>query len=119
MVSPQQIDQRLAQQNQSGDYAAAAADAISADPVGWVKHRVTELANAYLQPTAPSFSRRQFEGTGLQLAAHGSLVEWADRADAHDAFWPKLVLYLFHYTALIGGLIGLWLTRIAGGWRCR
>ena len=27
------------------------------------------------------------------------------------AFWPKLVLYLFHYTALIGGLIGLWLTR--------
>ena len=28
-----------------------------------------------------------------------------------DNFVPKLILYLFHYAALIGGLIGIWLYR--------
>ena len=28
-----------------------------------------------------------------------------------DFFWPKLALYVLHYTALLAGLVGMWLYR--------
>ena len=33
----------------------------------------------------------------------------------HDAFWPKLALYIFHFAGLILGALGMWLTR--ANWR--
>ena len=119
-----QLDQQLEQQNpgftqtdaQSQErqdaYANSALNLIRSDPVGYLRKRVTELGKAYLQPHGTT----AFSGASLrELAASwwredrspGGLIALT-RA---DAFWPKLSLYLFHFTALGFGLIGMWMTR--------
>ncbi len=104
-----EADQRLAQESPTGDYTAAAESAITADPLGWIKRRVGELAGAYLQPHGTTF----FSGESLRKLVVGVLH--GDQSLAAvvqgDNFAPKLALYLFHYAALIGGLIGIWLYR--------
>ena len=73
---------------------------------------VSELAEAYLQPYGTTF----FQGASLREQA----VDWlqTDRSAGGlvaltqgEAFWQKLALYLFHYTALVAGLVGIWRTR--------
>ena len=107
-----QVDQSLAQQSPDKNYLQAAESTISGDPVGWVKHRVSELANAYLQPHGTTF----FPGASLKEQAldwlHqdrtvGGLIALTQGA----GFWPKLALYALHTVGLIAGLIGMWLYR--------
>jgi 4-amino-4-deoxy-L-arabinose transferase-like glycosyltransferase len=114
--SPEGVDQRLVQQSPSGDYLEAASSSIGADPVGWVRRRVGELASAYLQPHGTTF----YPGESLRDLA----LKWArdDRSLAGlialtqgDAFWQKLVLYALHYIALIAGAVGMW--RYRRRWR--
>lgn len=108
----EQVDEALAQQSLSGNYTQAASNAIGSDPLGWAARRVSELAAAYLQPYGTTF----FRGESLRDLA----VAWlqTDRSAGGlvaltqgEAFWQKLALYLFHYTALIAGLLGIWRTR--------
>lgn len=105
-TSPQEVDQALAQQSPTGDPAEAAQNVISSDPLGWIKRRVTELAEAYLQPHGTTF----FPGESLRelgfavLNGTRSLPELVEG----DAFWSKLALYLFHYVGLLAGLVGMW-----------
>lgn len=93
-------------------YEDAAAQAIGADPLGWLARRLTRLAGAYAQPHGTAF----FPGESLKdlaqewLAQDRTLVGLL-RLTQGDHFWPKLALYLFHYTSLLGGLVGMWLTR--------
>jgi 4-amino-4-deoxy-L-arabinose transferase-like glycosyltransferase len=121
-TSPREVDQVLEQQadgqlstqveDQQEVYADAAAQAIGADPLGWIGRRFTKLAGAYLQPHGTIF----FPGESLKDLA----VNWlkTDRTPAGllrltqaEQFWPKLSIYIFHYTSLLAGVIGLWITR--------
>ncbi len=106
---PQAVDQRLAEQSPSGDSITAAGDVIGSNPLGWIKRRVGELAGAYLQPHGTTY----FSGESLRklliAALHGD--KSISEVVQGDNFVPKLILYLFHYAALIGGLIGIWLYR--------
>ncbi len=85
---------------------------ISSDPLGYVTRRVRELASAYLLPHGTLL----FSGESLRNLVQNWLRD--DRSlsglitvTQADAFWPKLLLYVFHFTGIFAGLIGMWLTR--------
>jgi len=108
----EQVDEALAEQSLEGNYTAAAGNMISSDPLGWVTRRVSELAEAYLQPHGTTF----FSGASLREQAVGWLQ--TDRSvgglvtlTQGEAFWQKLAMYVFHYVGLIAGLVGIWRTR--------
>ncbi|MFN8451817.1 MAG: phospholipid carrier-dependent glycosyltransferase [Anaerolineae bacterium] len=108
-TSPQEIDQSLAQQSPTGDPVEAAQTIISADPLGWARRRVENLAEAYLQPHGTTF----FPGESLRDLAVGTLHGEVSLSAlvGGDAFWSKLALYLLHYVGLLAGLVGIWLYR--------
>ena len=94
----------------------SAAESITADPVGWAAHRVRELADSYLQP----HNTVHYGGRSVKDA----LVDWLkdDRSAGGlvdlthlESFWPKLALYVFHFTGLLLGAAGMILA--AGRWR--
>ncbi len=109
---PELTPDDMAAPYRSDDFLTGARRAISQDPLGYLRRRVSELGGAYLQPHGTTF----FDGPSLKDMARMWLVD--DRSlDGLRAllggqgFWPKLALYLFHYTALIAGAAGMWLTR--------
>ncbi len=122
--NPDQVDQTLAETitgDPEGDTTAvedlkqpnvflrAARRVIAADPAGYVKRRVSELASAYLQPHATVI----IGGTSLKTLAR----DWITHQRSLDGlrpilndrtFWPKLALYVFHFVGLIAGAVGMW-----------
>jgi len=90
-------------------YVEDALRTIAADPAAYVRLLFTKVAAAYLQPhgtvTFPGESLKEMAAKVLQ--GQLSLSELINGS----AFWPKLYIYIFHFTGLIGGLIGLWLAR--------
>lgn len=103
---------RLDTQTRQDAFTQAATEAISRDPLGWIRRRMAELASAYLQPHGTAF----FPGESLKQMAGDWLQQ--DRSLAGlleltrgDAFWPKLSMYVFHYTGLLFGAVGVWLCR--------
>jgi 4-amino-4-deoxy-L-arabinose transferase-like glycosyltransferase len=132
--SAQEVDQALAEQSATGDYIEAASNSITANPLGWVQRRVGELGGAYLQPHGTTF----FGGASLRdlaldwlredrspaermaLVQSDLALKWLreERSPAElialvqsESFIPKLILYLFHYGALVAGAVGIWRTR--------
>lgn len=88
------------------------ATTVSSDPTSWLQRRINELGSAYLQPHGTLF----YSGDSLR----DSLGTWwrEDRSvsgllalTGADHFWQKFTLYILHFTALIGGLMGMILTR--------
>lgn len=112
-TSPEEIDRSLAQQSPTGDPVEAAQNIIASDPGGWLRRRVQNLGEAYLQPHGTIF----FPGESLRdlafkaLRGETSLTALIEG----DAFWSKLALYLFHYVGLLAGLVGMW--RYRRRWR--
>jgi len=121
---PEAVDQNLAQdanlagqlpsnpQAQQQLYQNTATQIISRDPPEWLTHRARSLASAILQPHGTIF----FPGESLKAIATDWLRtdrSWEGllRMTQSDAFWPKLMIYLFHYTGLAFGVIGMWLSR--------
>jgi 4-amino-4-deoxy-L-arabinose transferase-like glycosyltransferase len=118
---PTQVDQHLAEdlpdEQGSGprtqsSFLVAAKRVIEADPVGYVKHRISELARAYLQP----YGTGDFAGSGLKERlrtwfAHDPSLDGLADLVADRAFLPKLVIYVFYYSGLILGTAGIWLYR--------
>ncbi len=119
---PSSVDQRLADDIPDADLGAptqaqitgAATNAITADTVGYLQRRVSELAGAFLQPHATTY----FAGESLRDIG----VTWLRDDRSFDglidltrgaAFVPKLAIYLFHYGAIILGFIGIWRARRA------
>lgn len=120
---PQEVDRRLlaAQPTPEAagtpastepDFTGAAGDAIMSDVPGYVRHRLGELASAYLQPHGTLF----FPGDSLRDLA----ADWLDgdrslngliALTQGNSFWQKLLVYVLHYFALIFGLIGMGRTR--------
>lgn len=106
--SPSQNDEIL------GDDTAQqqSVEIISSDPVGFLDLRARELVSSYLQPhgtivfggeslktLASNWVRSGFSWDGFKTLVTG------------EGFLIKLVIYIWHYVALIAGLIGMWLTR--------
>jgi 4-amino-4-deoxy-L-arabinose transferase-like glycosyltransferase len=116
---PAAVDQSLGtnlpddSEGQQERYAEGAQQIISRDPLGYLRRRVSELAEAYLQPHGTLL----FSGESLRELALGWLrdnrtVSGLFEVITHgDAFWPKFSLYVFHYIGLIGGFAGMWLSR--------
>jgi hypothetical protein len=119
---PEAVDQSLSQASgadvpgsidqQREIYGEAAARNILSDVPGYLRRRVSDLADAYLQPHGTVY----FGGESLKdMAANwlrndrtpGGLL----RLTQGDWFWPKLAIYVFHYSGLVFGLAGLWLVR--------
>lgn len=120
-TGPQNVDQQLLQQGASSNYDVqsrdatfqqSAAQAIGSDPLGWVRLRVGQLADAYFQPHGTAY----FPGESLKdLAVHWLQTDRSLsgllRLTQGDAFVPKLVIYVFHYAGLLLGLVGMVLSR--------
>jgi hypothetical protein len=75
-------------------------------------HRLKELASAYLQP----HNTNRLKGKSIRSAA----VDWVrdDRTLSGlidltriGSFWPKLLLYVFHFGGLLFGAAGMWVKR--------
>ena len=106
--SPEENDAQLA----GSSYEEQALQAVTSDLVGFVRLRITELTGAVLQPynSVPlgDESLRALALHWLQddfsLAGFGRLIN-------AEGFWPKLILYVFHYVGLLCGLAGMLLAR--------
>lgn len=81
---------------------------ILSEPGAWAAHRVKELLKAILQPHNTVY----YGGESIRYAAWDWLKD--DRTPAGlidlasiEAFWPKLVIYVFHFSGLLFGAIGM------------
>lgn len=115
---PAAVDQSLGEnlpddtEGQQDRYTEGAQQIISSDPLGYVRRRVSELAEAYLQPHGTLL----FSGESLRELALGWLrddrtVSGLFEITRGDAFGPKFSLYIFHYAGLFGGFAGMLLSR--------
>ncbi len=115
--SPEEIDQQLGVtggapgedvQQRSDALNREVRESILENPVGWMVHRVTELASAYVQPHNTNY----FQGRSIKDAASSWLRNDRSLSGLRDVvgirnFAPKLVLYIFHFAALALGAAGM------------
>ena len=94
------------------DYVEGAQAAIAASPVQYALNRIKNLLLTYAQP----YGTVEFPGESLKSLASNWLRD--DRSiggliaiTRADAFYPKFAIYLFHYTGILLGLVGMWLSR--------
>jgi hypothetical protein len=116
-ASPQELDEGLGiSAENAGQRGEAIQEGIQKNvienPVGWIKHRVTELAEAYLQP----HNTQRLKGESFRAAASDWLHHDRSFSGLIDltrigSFWPKLALYIFHFGGLLLGLAGMWMLR--------
>ncbi len=117
-ASPNELDESLNVTPENADaqrqeaFQEGVKDTILENPFGWVQHRVKELASAYLQP----HNTNRLKGKSVRSAA----ADWVrdDRSLSGlidltqiDSFWPKLLLYIFHFGGLLFGTAGMWIKR--------
>ncbi len=92
-------------------YVQGAQQRIAADPAGYLLRRLSELADALLQPHGTDY----LDGPPLRLMARDWLREGRSpfellRWVTAEGFWPRLLIYAIHFVGLLAGLAGLWLT---------
>ena len=106
-VTPENADAQRTEAMQEG-----VKDTILKNPFGWMQHRVNELASAYLQP----YNTNRLKGKSIRSAT----VDWVrdDRSlgglidlTRIGSFWPKLLLYVFHFGGLLFGAAAMWVKR--------
>ena len=120
--APQQVDAELGFEGtgaEGSDYAARQnaftrgfLDTVLSNPAGYAARRLGELGSALLQPHNTTF----YPGASIKALA----LDWLrhDRSPGGllaltqvESFWQKLLLYVFHYVALLVGAAGLILNR--------
>ena len=117
-VSPQQADETLGvspettQVQRDETLRQEIEESIRSDPAGWITHRVKNLGKAYLQP----HNTVHFKGKSIQQLASNWLRKDRSLSGLIDlthtqSFWPKLLLYIFHYGGLLLGAAGMWIKR--------
>jgi 4-amino-4-deoxy-L-arabinose transferase-like glycosyltransferase len=107
---PDQVDERLGVTVTSGqpDYTGEASNAILSDIPAYLARRVGEFGSAFLQPHGTT----AYGGESLRELA---LKWWQDdrsfdglfRLTQGDYFGDKLMIYVFHFAALIFGVVGI------------
>ncbi len=116
--SPETVDQSAGTPATSTDrnnaLAGQIAETVLHNLPEYVKTRLSNLVEAYLQPhnTVYFAGESVKELAGNWLRSDRSLSGLLALTSA-DAFWPKLLLYLFHFWAILFGIAGmvLWLSR--------
>jgi 4-amino-4-deoxy-L-arabinose transferase-like glycosyltransferase len=106
--SPRENDEMLGNQS----HEEQAAEVIRSDPFAYVKRRLGELLDAYLQP----HGTLGLGGESLKAMAQNwinSGFSWNSFIILinGEGFWLKLTVYIFHATAILGGFWGMWLSR--------
>ena len=92
-------------------YIEDALNTIIADPLAYARLLFVKATNAYLQPQGTvSFGREGESLKDLALQVLNKKMSLNDLIQS-EGFFPKLIIYIFHYIGLIGGLIGITLTR--------
>ena len=94
--------------NNQNKFVQSAFDTIRADPVGYIRHRLSNVVDSELQPYNTTF----FPGESIKTItsnwwARGHAFGELSQFFQSDNFWPKLALYIFHYMALLAGALGL------------
>jgi 4-amino-4-deoxy-L-arabinose transferase-like glycosyltransferase len=99
----------IAENPENPPYLRDTFQTIARDPVAYVVLLFRKAAAAYLQPHGTV----AFPGESLKeltIATLRGQITIADLING-EAFWPKLIIYIFHFASVAGGLIGLWLAR--------
>jgi 4-amino-4-deoxy-L-arabinose transferase-like glycosyltransferase len=120
---PAEVDANLADQanlielptdsNAQNDiYRKVAISIILDDPLEWFAHRTNQLMSAILQPHGTTY----YQGESLKKITEQWLqtnrsIEAFVRITTDNTFWPKLTIYIFHYSALALGILGVWINR--------
>jgi 4-amino-4-deoxy-L-arabinose transferase-like glycosyltransferase len=78
------------------------------NPIGWMGRRVKELASALIQP----HNTVHYDGESIKSATSRWIHEDRTLSGLLDItkiefFWPKLLLYIFHFAGLLLGSIGM------------
>ncbi|MBK9746809.1 MAG: glycosyltransferase family 39 protein [Chloroflexi bacterium] len=114
----QQLNENLGQEasndmsERQGDYLEAASNQIGGNIGGYLQRRVGELASAYLQPHGTTlFSGESLRDLAVNWLRDDRSLAGIGRVIGGEQFFPKLLLYVFHYLALIFGVIGAWRSR--------
>lgn len=104
-----ELDDLKARYGGRAAYIEDALKTIAGDPAAYARLLVVKAGRAYLQPSGTV----AFPGESLKEMALEVLNGRARLGDLlnGESFWPKLMIYLFHYVGLIGGVVGLWLSR--------
>lgn len=106
--SPSENDELLGEQTATEQ----ATEIISSDPLGYVQRRGQELLDAYLQPHGTiSFGSQNLKAMAIEWLKNITSLQAFWDLISGEGFWPKLIIYVWHYTSLIAGLVGMWLTR--------
>ncbi len=118
---PHEVDQRLLESGaeytddrvfEQNAYTGAAANAISADPMGYITRRFGELAGAFLQPHGTVyFPGESLRNLALNWARDDRSLEGLFNVLRGDQFAIKALVYVFHYGMIVLGVIGMWRTR--------
>jgi len=94
--------------NNDAHYVQNTVATITGDPLGYLRTRFTNLSGALLQPqNTVYYPGESIKTLFAQWWSAGHTPSELPRLFASDAFWPKLALYGFHYTALLFGVIGM------------
>jgi len=105
---PEAVDEALGAGDdgfyESPDYATAAAETVRSNPVAYAATRVRNLLAAYAQP----YGTVEFRGPSLRAM----LLEVRSPSAAlallrAEGFWPKLWIYLTHYSGIALGFVGM------------
>ncbi len=109
-TGPTQVDASMEAEPVGPDARAVAS--IREDPLGWLALRVRNLGSALLQPhNTAHFPGESLKTRAAQWWAEDRSVSGLGALMRGEQFWPKLILYLLHFTALVGGLVGMMLAR--------
>jgi 4-amino-4-deoxy-L-arabinose transferase-like glycosyltransferase len=94
------------------DYVGGALQNILARPGEWLAHVGRDTLRALLQPYG-TVILSEMGAPGLQQTALDALRGRAPLSAVWQTpgFWRKLVIYLFHYFGLLGGIVGIVLSR--------
>jgi 4-amino-4-deoxy-L-arabinose transferase-like glycosyltransferase len=97
-------------------YLDGAARAVLDDPAGWIERRASNWAGAVLQPHGTSdLGGPSVKAQLSQWSADDRTIPGLWRIVAVPSFGLRLLVYAFHYTALVLALAGI--ARTATRWR--
>jgi 4-amino-4-deoxy-L-arabinose transferase-like glycosyltransferase len=117
-ASPQTLDEQLgispenANQQRNEAMQKGIKENVLENPLGWIEHRVKELADAYLQPhNTNRLKGKSLRGLASDWVRHDRSLGGLIDLTRVGSFWPKLLLYVFHFGGLLFGAGGLWAGR--------
>lgn len=90
------------------DYLRGASQTIQANPTAYLQQRLSNLLDAYMQPYGTvSFSGESLKALAQTWLQEGATLGGLARLVRGEAFFPKLMLYLWHYGGIGLGLLGV------------